>query len=132
MVFDDVNGRYLVSDVSAQVIFAIDPTSGARSVFADVQAQMTNPQRIALDRAGNRLLLLDSDDLYGYNLTTGAMTIVSDNATPSLENRFVSPRDMTIDAARNRALVIDEAWGGVLAVDLTTGARTVLSVGVER
>lgn len=132
VVYDATYDRYLVSDIANEVIFAIDPATGARSVFVNAQAQMTDPQRITIDAVRDRLLLLDSDTLWGYSLATGAVTIVSDNAAPSLANRLVAPRDMVIDASRNRALIVDEAWGGVLAVDLVTGARSVLSVGVER
>jgi hypothetical protein len=57
--------------------------------------------------------------------------VLSDAATPDAGNPFARPVSIAIDAARSRALVVDnspiDGFAAVIAVDLTTGARTVLS-----
>ena len=50
-----------------------------------------------------------------------------DADTPDALNLFTNPQGITLDSANNRALVVDSGLDAVIAVDLTTRARTVLS-----
>ena len=47
--------------------------------------------------------------------------------SPGGANPFRGPAGIAVDAANGRALVADKSQGALLAVDLQTGARTVLS-----
>jgi DNA-binding beta-propeller fold protein YncE len=60
---------------------------------------------------------------------TGARTILSDATTPDEQNPFDIPSYLALDNAdnRNRVLVTDLGLDAVIAVDRTTGARTILS-----
>ena len=65
---------------------------------------------------------------FAVDLTTGTRTILSDNTTPDIYNPFsIVFGGITVDSAGNRALVTDLFTRAVFAVDLTTGARTILS-----
>ncbi|MCF6254691.1 MAG: hypothetical protein L3J98_03545 [Gammaproteobacteria bacterium] len=110
--------------------------SGANTVNVDVTCTdvtnpFSNPRGIALDivNGRDRALVADETVVIAVDLTTGERTILSDNTTPNINNPFSSLRGITVDTTdgRNRALVVDQALGSVIAVDLTSGERTVLS-----
>jgi len=140
IVLDSANNRALVADSPLNSIIAVDLTTGARTILSDDSTPDANnpfvwPEGIALDSTNNRALVTDGS-LYGLgaviavDLTTGARTILSDDSTPDANNPFDEPRDITIDSANNRALVTNGghfSQAAVIAVDLTTGARTILS-----
>ncbi|NOY63157.1 MAG: hypothetical protein GXP10_08415, partial [Gammaproteobacteria bacterium] len=71
----------------------------------------------------------DLDAVVAVDLTSGARTILSDATTPDAANPFSFPVGITLDVTNGRALVIDGSFGlnAVVAVDLTSGARTILS-----
>ena len=54
-------------------------------------------------------------------------TILSDATTPDDANPFSLPSGIFIDTANNQALVADQLQMSVIAVDLGTGARTILT-----
>ncbi len=97
----------------------------------DVTNPFSNPRGIALDivNGRDRALIVDEIAVIAVDLTTGERTILSDNTTPNINNPFSSLRGITVDTTdgRNRALVVDQTLGSVIAVDLTSGERTVLS-----
>lgn len=110
--------------------------SGANTVNADVTCTdvinpFSSPRSIALDVANgrDRALVADEAAVIAVDLTTGERTVLSDNTTPNINNPFSSLRGITVDTTggRNRALVVDQTLGSVIAVDLSNGARTILS-----
>ncbi len=100
-------------------------------ICTDVTNPFSNPRGIALDiiNGRDRALVVDETAVIAVDLTTGERTILSDNTTPNINYPFSSLRGITVDTTdgRNRALVVDQALGSVIAVDLTSGERTVLS-----
>jgi hypothetical protein len=114
-------------------IWAYDTQAATWAVVSDATRgsgpALQNPTDLVLDTAGNRLLVLDWDaGLFGVNLTTGARTIVSSNTVPSATNAlFSEPMDIALDANANRAVVIDRGSDALFAIDLTSGARTLIS-----
>jgi hypothetical protein len=134
---DTAGNRALVADAYSGVM-SVDLGDGARAAITDKSTpDSVNPLvlagRMALDSAGNRLLVLDRnrDAIIAVDLSTGARTILSDAATPDALNPFEDPRAIVLDSANSRALVTDFGMvpdqGLVIAVDLMTGARTILS-----
>ena len=91
---------------------------------------MSFPKSIALDNTNNRALVtdIDLDAVVVIDLNTGSRTILSDATTPDGINPLSSPRSIALDSANNRALVLEDLiLDTVVAVDLVTGARTILS-----
>ncbi|HSH00752.1 MAG TPA: hypothetical protein VLB27_11905, partial [candidate division Zixibacteria bacterium] len=61
-----------------------------------------------LDSANNRVFVIDAfvDGVIGVDLTSGARTLISGNGIGAGPT-FNSPRDVALDSANNRALVVD-------------------------
>src|SRR5690606_35423476 len=66
--------------------------------------------------------------LLAVDLATGMRTLISNNNTPNDSNAFISPAGIVLDAANNRALILDSDSNrrALMAVDLATGERTIL------
>jgi hypothetical protein len=133
----------LYTEAHPGAVLRLDLASGARAVVSDgtgngfgpvldgiadlvldTRAGMGNPQALALVGSPNfRLISVD--------LVTGDRVQVADlNATaPALQ----FPQNLRLDAANNRVLFTDADYYGdddaLYAVDLTTGARSVVSSG---
>ena len=152
---DSANGRALVLDAGLRAVVAVNLLSGARTVLSnnstpDNVNPLTGPIGIAIDSANGRALLVDLGPvataadvrpaIVAVNLASGARTIVSNDDRPTDRlppvppattglpiNPFNNPVGIVLDGSR--ALVTDAGLRAVLAVDLATGARTVLSSG---
>ncbi len=137
IALDSNNGRALVVDTRKNAVIAMDLSTGARTILSDGATPdnanaFSYPTSIALDSANNCALVTDDNlnAVIAVDLDTGARTIFSDNATPDANNPFDSPRSITLDRANNRALVTDlsySAGDAIIAVDLTTGARSIVA-----
>lgn len=101
----------------------------------DAMIPFVNSSVIALDSNNNRALVVDHslEAIIAVDLLTGIRTIMSDATTPDANTPFSAPGDIVLDTANNRALVVEDLddptsdHDPIIAVDLTTGARTVLS-----
>ena len=149
IALDSANNRALVVDDGLDALMAVDLNTGVRSIVSnDTIPNVVNafraPRDVALDSANNRALVIDGDfsdplapvpagSLIAVDLTTGARTILSDDGIPDAVNIFEDPRSVVLDSANNRALVVNNAFNhganvdSLIAVDLVTGVRTVLS-----
>jgi DNA-binding beta-propeller fold protein YncE len=161
MALDAAGGRALVVQNEEQpALIAVDLTTGARSLLADLSldsgaaARPSSPGpghvsaanglvplpppepylawAVALDaQAGRALVLLGyryDMALVAVDLASGARSVISDNATgtgPALED----PGDLALDPANDRVLVTLPGHGTLLAIDLGTGNRTIVSEG---
>ncbi|HEX5057537.1 MAG TPA: hypothetical protein VFX02_13705 [Gammaproteobacteria bacterium] len=135
LAIDSANDRALVTDDAQRAVIAIDLSTGERNVLSgpnipDGLNPFAFPFEIAVDSANSRALVLDVDAeaVIAVNLANGARTVLSSNTVPNATNPFSNPNDIVVDAANNSALVVN-GFGthAVLKVDLTTGARTVLT-----
>lgn len=152
---DADNPRALMSDVGLSAIIAIDLTSGNRSVLSDA-VDSTNQdlmvgsgvgferiQSITLDNSNPsspRALVVDStlEAVIAVDLDTGNRTVLSDEVDSSNNDAqvgtgigFAGLQSITLDtsnAENPRALALDGILGGVVAVDLNNGDRTLLGV----
>lgn len=126
---DFAGGRVFAADGSTPSIVAIDLATGNRSI-AHRSSIGTGPALIQMtalapDYAHGRMLVGRSgvQDLVGVDLHTGDRTTFALTGIAGM-----NPVDLFVDAAADRAIVIDGSGGGrVLAVDLPTGATTVVS-----
>jgi hypothetical protein len=83
-----------------------------------------------VDDADGSLLVLDWDNLSRVDLTTGAITVVSDSTVgsgPDIEDTFV----MALDDDLTTAWLSNTDGGSILRVDLTTGDRVTVSDNVS-
>jgi len=138
MTIDSVHNRLLVADDDLQAVIAIDLTSGLRTVLSsntfpsEVNA-FISPADIVLDGANNRALVADSglSAIIAVDLTSGERSILSDNSkSTQVDVRLFAPGALALDSVHNRVLVSDLSPHGftpiLIAVDLTSGARTLL------
>jgi len=135
---DSANNRALIPDVGLASIVSMSLTDGSRTLFSGASTPNTNnplsgPQGIALDIAHNRALVVDYDldAVVSVDLTSGARTILSDATTPTTSNALSDPYGIVLNVDtsnnRNRALVADLDLKAIIAVDLASGSRTILS-----
>jgi DNA-binding beta-propeller fold protein YncE len=134
IALDLVNGRAFLADSSADAVIAVDLATGDRTVFAEGLSGSTNGlTSLVLDAAGNRLLVTDmaTDSIHAIDLLTGDTTLFSGAGTGA-GTPFTGPRDLVLDPARGRALVLDSELAvytlsaqrpQILSVNLATGNR---------
>ena len=81
------------------------------------------------DPASNRVIVTDVETqrVIGYNVSTGVGQLITD-FTLSIADAALG--DLVVDSPNNRALVLDWAQDAIVAVDLASGARSVLSQGI--
>jgi len=150
-VIDDLNGgisldsaanRILVTgsntgvndDQSLGVVMSVDLNTGVRTILSnesnpDNNNALREPEFLALDNANNRVLVTDGSLLLAVSLSDGTRTIILDSGVPDSNNEFGRAGRLVLDSANNRALVLNDNFVDValLAVDLSTGARTIFS-----
>ena len=135
VVFDREGDRVLLLDYELLSVIEIGPT-GERRVISDASTgsgpALMDPVHMVLDAAGNRVLVLDgAGALIAIDLTSGARTVVADANTGS-GPPIGFANDMALDVTNGRVLLADP-WmeqPGLVAVDLATGNRTMLSNAV--
>jgi sugar lactone lactonase YvrE len=132
VAIDEPNNRFLVADLQAPAVYAVEFGTGARSVLSGAPQSGTPfvwPHTLAIDPARNRALVADGalNAVVAVSLTDGARTILSGPAVPPGQIELDMPYGIALDAAANRALVTHFGPPSVVAVDLATGARTVLA-----
>ncbi len=149
VAIDEANNRALAIDCfgSQAAVAAIDLTTGERSRLDTGGKRIDNLTSIVVDSQNNRALLADfgqivivggveqnSPRIVAVDFATGQITVLSGkDGTRTIgagQNVFSNPVSLSMDAANNRVIVLDENIddkGAVFGVDLTTGFRSVLS-----
>lgn len=133
VALDKLRNRALVISQGRDEIIAVDLTTGQRTLFAGPSGRnpISSPYSIVVDAARNRALVGDPafQGITAWDLDTGVGTIFSDPTTPDMVDPMNDPAALVLDLPRNRLLVGD-SFDDVFAVDLTTGARTLLAADV--
>ncbi len=142
LVMDTANNRALISDELLQSIFAVDLTSGERSVLFDNSGLaldlFVNPTDVYLDEANNRLLVLDFVDpptingavrqtvfdlspkrLWAVDLETGERTVLIDTINFLLQHPLY-------DSANNQ-LIGSFAFSDIGTIDIDSGMITTVN-----
>ena len=143
LVVEPGNNRALVIDQTLDLLIAIDLTSGVRSVVSgpgiSVETQFNFPAGlstgITLGPANHIYVSTFTTDgkhpVVDVDLTSGTRTVVSRNDTTGTGIPFGQPLDIAYDnvtvPATPRLLVADRLREAIIAVDITTGNRSVLS-----
>lgn len=104
--------------VSAEGVGAGAPFAGAEDLAADIFA--ASPRLLVVDSSASTLVAVDP--------ATGDRSVLSGPGVGS-GPAFEGPHGVALDPvqARNRALVMDTLGGALIAVDLSTGDRSVIS-----
>ncbi|MBB3061808.1 YncE family protein [Microbulbifer rhizosphaerae] len=139
LVVDAANRRLLVADSSAQVVVAVDPESGDRSILSG-DAVGGGPafgsiRAVAVDAANNRVLVAQRGGLVAVDLDSGDRALISrgdgtDETDIGTGQAILDPISATLDTQNNRLLLvqlINEDIGHLMSVDLATGDRAVIS-----
>lgn len=141
VALDAANNRVFVSDFDLNVIWTVDLATGNRSVLTDNtfagDVDVSGIQSLAYDADSERLFYVEwTNGMVEVDLGTGYRTLLSgDDGEGLVEGTgddFESPQDMVLDTSNDRIIVNDWGFGDsetarLVAVDLTTGDRTVLS-----
>ena len=151
---DPDSPRLLVLDSGLDAVIAVDVNNGDRTIISDDNDEINNnaqvgsgpgfegPTAITLDSSdpANPLLFvtdLTRDAVLSVDLNTGNRTVISDsndesngNAEVGAGSGFGFPQSITLDNRDSdspRLLVVDSGRDAVIAVDIATGNRTVIS-----
>lgn len=127
IALDADNNRLLAADSGINAIVAVDTTSGARSYFsppsptADAEDVLTLPRAIAIDKPGNRALILDTGRkaILAADLATGERSMVYEYAEPTPRQLF-TPTEMVMHPSFHYLLLLDSTTNQLVALDLTT------------
>jgi cysteine-rich repeat protein len=125
--------RALLVDDELDALVSIDLQDGThRIVSGDHQGsgvRFKRPAVVAADPAASRAFVVDveHDAVFTIDLQTGDRSVLG-GASDGEDGRLalVAPRDMAVDPARDRLLVIDAEHDALIAVDLRSGQRTVV------
>jgi hypothetical protein len=123
IALDLAHQRLLVADAIG-AIHSVGLADGISERIATGVGLTIGSSAIAYDSATNSVLALDVDTarLRTIDLDTGVRSVVGGHG-PAL----LWPRSVTVDAERQVAFVIDDAYDAVLAVDLRTGNRQLIA-----
>ena len=135
IALDSANGRALIVDNVRDWVLAVNLQTGVRTILSnsttpDAVSPFTAPVGIALDSANGRALVVDNRlaTTFAVNLQTGTRTVLSNATTPDVANPFSGPAGASPWTARTGARWwSDNRQGAVVAVDLQTGVRSILS-----
>lgn len=142
LVINNSGSTAWVIDRAYDDIIQVDLATGARTLLIDTVGTGT-PQPLSgatdlvLDEVNGRLLLVMGEDataqVLSLDLASGARTVLSDADTPDASNPFGTPKSLALDMINNRLLVLQrnfakpvDSGNAILAIDPTTGQRTVL------
>jgi hypothetical protein len=136
VVVDALNDRFVVLDWGADALLAVDPATGNRSVISaagtDEATTLSLGNGVALDSTSSfaYVTVAATNAVVRVALDSGERTVVS---SPTLGGGaiFDNPTGIVIDELTDplqpRLLVSDSQLHAVMAVDLTTGDRSVFS-----
>jgi DNA-binding beta-propeller fold protein YncE len=124
---DPSRDRLFVATGASSLLYSVNSLDGSLTL-------VTDPARsrlglflggLAVDTDNARVLVADNNSIVGVSSTDGTLSNVSFVGFPDEMNPLMFARGIAIDRPRNRAVVIDA--GRLIAVNLNTGARTVVS-----
>ncbi len=138
MALDKTHNRYLVTDYSQQTIFAVDATTGVRSVFSnnstgsgDFFGAINDKyiSAIAVDELNQRAIVAEvySGKIFTIDLATGNRSLLSSLTLGNPYNIVNNSYGIAIDDPKGYAFFSDDDLFAVLAVDLVTGHRVIFS-----
>jgi DNA-binding beta-propeller fold protein YncE len=128
------DGRLLVSDPTADAVFAVDARSGDRSILSSNSVGIGpgfgpgfgDPNALAREASGRVLVGVGSEQVYGVDPVTGDRTVLTGPAPADESLRFRGIADLAAESEPG-FLVLSTAQRSLFRVDGSTGARSVVS-----
>jgi len=133
---DIANLRLLVADRSLRALIAIDFATGLTDVLSDENTPdatilFSDPAKLVVNSTGTTAWLLDRDysDIVQVDLTTGLRTLLTDTVETTSPISLSQATDLVLDEVNSRILLVmgEEETTQIVSLDLTSGARTILS-----
>jgi hypothetical protein len=125
----------VIVDFPSYQLLSVDLATGDRTQIASLNSSappIGHVSHMRLDASGNRVLFTDAtyggnNALYAIDLATGVRRTITDSSHGT-GPAFTFAANITLDPSTSptRALISDQGLGGIFAVDLATGNRTVL------
>jgi hypothetical protein len=126
--------KALVSDGQAIGIIEVDLATGNRTLLVGAGGLLNLPGPISYDSGNNRVLVvnLGSTHLFATNLAATTHTIISGVNPMTSELIGIGPREgytsgMDLDSKRQIAYVLSAGHQSIMAIDLLSGQRTIVS-----
>ena len=136
---DAGGNRFLLSDSRLDQILTVDLTDATRGVLTENSAGTGGPETLLWSIQGlvhdpdRRQVLLTrsgvTDSVLTIDLDSTARSVLTDRASVGSGPAFDFPQDIVIDADNSRALFVAASSNTLLAVDLASGDRTLVSGG---
>ena len=129
MVLDPARNRVLLADLESASIIAAPLDGGARVLVSGrhlgAGPALLHPTAITINPQGDAIFVADDvlGAIFSINLATGDRSPLG-----SGEPRLFAPNELDFDTVRGNLLLSDEQ-AGVLAIDVATGVRRVVSSG---
>ncbi len=137
ILWNPLSGLYFYLDTAERVIYSqalgSTSTSSQAQIFsqnASGQAELFKlPKTMAADTKRNRVILVDNEDdrILALDGATGARKLLVNSASSNGFNRMRQVSAMAYDQNADVAYVADTILHAIIAVDLTTGERTIVS-----
>ncbi len=124
--WDPVNETMLLVNRSNRVLVTFDPATKEATNRVNLQADVTDmlvdpDAEIAYLSLVRAIIKVDLNDEYR------SIYFSANGDVPDSNNRFETIQGIALDAANNRLLAADSGINAVVAIDLTSGARTYFS-----
>jgi len=133
LALDEANDVVYLIDSGLKALVAINLSNGERTIVSNnsigTGANFIIPIDIALDKTNSRILytdLLKAKELLAIDIATGNRSTISGNAIGSGQSLGAAWR-VAVDPTTNEGLVTDISLKAIVAINLTNGARKVLS-----
>ena len=133
MALDSANNRVLLMDSTLEALFAVDLTTGERSVLSDDTNDGTgfkSSAGLALHPTKPNVALVSdgssNDVVFEVDLVTGERTVLSPKEDPAIGS-WNTPRDIIAWTDTPFALVPTSSDRALFSVNLETGGRAVVS-----
>jgi len=131
LLLDSANNRLLVADNVKDAVYAVDISSGARTLLWNYDVDGTENDigyisDMKMDLASNRVLALDYDSnkIVGINLENGDRVTVGGDGTSDV---LTNPVGIVTQAGKGYVLVIAEVQKFIVAMDRETGEQVIFS-----
>jgi hypothetical protein len=133
---DISNQRLLVVDQTLHALLAIDLVTGHHSVLSDentpdATTPFTEPRKLVVNFSGTTAWVIDDayDDIIQVDLATGARSLLVNTVGTVAMQSVSGATDFVLDEVNGQLVLLmgEDETAQVLSLDLTSGARIVLS-----
>jgi sugar lactone lactonase YvrE len=122
LAYSTSSGKAYFDDSDWGMIYEFDPEAGT----VEVLNTLGETSGMVVDEAAGALIAIQGGGLVSIDVTTGAVTVISDGSTGSGPT-FSSPHGLSVNAARTVAWILDHNLDALFRVDLSTGAREIVA-----